>query len=142
MIPFEIMSMGVSALAGFAFKMMAVHQENKREQFKMMMQQHAVIEDSRKEARKLQNPAAAFIRRFIVITMMSILAFLVVAPALDSTLTTNIVTEIEREGFLWWGGGKQIGVTVISGMMYDDTIRSILASIIGFYFGGATVQQR
>jgi hypothetical protein len=107
-----------------------------------MMQQHAVIEDSRKEARKLQNPAAAFIRRFIVITMMSILAFLVVAPALDSTLTTDIVTEIEREGFLWWGGGKQIVVTVISGMMYDDTIRSILASIIGFYFGGATVQQR
>ena len=142
MIPFEIMSMGVSALAGFAFKMMAVHQENKREQFKMMMQQHAVIEDSRKEARKLQNPAAAFIRRFIVITMMSILAFLVVAPALDSTLTTNIVTEIEREGFLWWGGCKQIVVSFISGMMYDDTIRSILASIIGFYFGGATVQQR
>ena len=138
--PLELISMGLSAGLGFLFKLIATNQEAKREQFNMLIKREQVAEESRQSARQMQNPAAAYIRRFIVITMMSILAFIVVAPAIDPTLTTNIITEIENPGFLGIGGGKEIVIAMVSGIMYDETIRSILASIIGYYFGTSTVR--
>lgn len=138
--PIELISMGLSAAIGFLFKLIATNQAMRREQFNMMMAREKFAEASRQSARQMQNPAAAYIRRFIVITMMSILAFIVVAPAIDPSLTTNIVTEIEKPGFLGFGGGKQIVIAMVSGIMYDETIRSILASIIGYYFGTSTVR--
>lgn len=134
--------MGASATMGFVFKLLANHQENKRDEFKMMMAQHTRVEESRKNARKHQSAGSAFIRRFITITMMSLLTFLVVAPTIDPSITTNIITEIERPSFFGFGGGKEIIVTVVSGMLYDDTIRSILSSIVGYYFGSSTAQRR
>ena len=77
--------MGLSAGLGFLFKLIATNQEAKREQFNMLIKREQVAEESRQAARQMQNPAAAYIRRFIVITMMSILAFIVVAPAIDPT---------------------------------------------------------
>lgn len=132
--------MGLSAGLGFLFKLVATNQAAKREQWDYMMKKGEADEKSRDSARQMQNPAAAYIRRFIVITMMSILAFIVVAPAIDPTLTTNIITEIDNPGFLGFGGGKQIVIAMVSGIMYDETIRSILASIIGYYFGTSTVR--
>jgi hypothetical protein len=132
--------MGLSAGVGFLFKLIATNQAAKRDQFNMLIQKEKFAEESRQSARQMQNPAAAYIRRFIVITMMSILAFIVVAPAIDPTLTTNIITEIENPSFLGFGGGKQIVIAMVSGIMYDETIRSILASIIGYYFGTSTVK--
>jgi hypothetical protein len=139
-VPLELISMGLSAGVGFLFKLIATNQAAKRDQFNMLIQKEKFAEESRQSARQMQNPAAAYIRRFIVITMMSILAFIVVAPAIDPTLTTNIVTEIENPSFLGFGGGKQIVIAMVSGIMYDETIRSILASIIGYYFGTSTVR--
>jgi hypothetical protein len=138
--PLELISMGISTVIGFVFKLIAVNQAAKQAQFEFLIKKNELIEKSRESARKMQDPGAAFIRRFIVITMMSILAFIIVAPALEPSLTTNVITEIETEGFLGFGGGKQIVVTVVSGILYDETIRSILASIIGFYFGSAQVK--
>lgn len=138
--PLELISMGASALMGFLFKLISANQRAKREQFEMLMQKEKFAEESRQSARNMQNPAAAYIRRFIVITMMSILAFIVVAPAIDPTLTTNIVTEYDDPGFLGFGGGKRMMIAMVSGVMYDETIRSILASIIGYYFGTSTVR--
>lgn len=138
--PLELISMGLSAGVGFLFKLIATNQAAKRDQFNMLIQKEKFAEESRQSARQMQNPAAAYIRRFIVITMMSILAFIVVAPAIDPTLTTNIITEIENPSFLGFGGGKQIVIAMVSGIMYDETIRSILASIIGYYFGTSTVK--
>jgi hypothetical protein len=138
--PLELISMGASALMGFLFKLISANQQAKRDQFEMMMQKEKFAEESRQAARNMQNPAAAYIRRFIVITMMSILAFIVVAPAIDPTLTTNIVTEYDDPGFLGFGGGKRMMIAMVSGVMYDETIRSILASIIGYYFGTSTVK--
>jgi len=139
-VPLELISMGLSAGVGFLFKLIATNQAAKRDQFNMLIQKEKFAEESRQSARQMQNPAAAYIRRFIVITMMSILAFIVVAPAIDPTLTTNIITEIENPSFLGFGGGKQIVIAMVSGIMYDETIRSILASIIGYYFGTSTVK--
>ena len=138
--PLELISMGLSAGVGFLFKLIATNQAAKRDQFNMLIQKEKFAEESRQSARQMQNPAAAYIRRFIVITMMSILAFIVVAPAIDPTLTTNIITEIENPSFLGFGGSKQIVIAMVSGIMYDETIRSILASIIGYYFGTSTVK--
>jgi len=140
--PVELLSMGLSATVGFLFKLIATNQAAKREQFNMLIQRDKIAEETRESARRLQNPAAAYIRRFIVITMMSILAFIVVAPAIDPTLTTNVISEFNDPGFLGFGGGKKIVVTIVSGILYDETIRSILASIIGYYFGTSTVPSR
>jgi len=138
--PFELLSMGISAIVGFVFKLIATNMAANKAEKEWLIKRGEMEEKSRESARKLQNPAAAYIRRFIVITMMSILAFIVVAPAIDPSLTTNIITEIDKPSFLGFGGGKTVVVTVVSGIMYDETIRAILASIIGYYFGTSTVK--
>jgi hypothetical protein len=133
--PLELISLGLSTLVGFVFKMIAMNQQAKQAQWDFLIKKGELNEKMVDSARKMQDPGAAFIRRFIVITMMSILAFIIIAPALEPGLTTNVISEIETEGFLGFGGGKQIVVTVVNGVVYDETIRSILASIMGFYFG-------
>ncbi len=112
-----------------------MNQQAKQAQWDFLIKKGELNEKMVDSARQMQNPGAAFIRRFIVITMMSILAFIIIAPALEPSLTTNIISEIETESFLGFGGGKQIIVTVVNGVIYDETVRSILASIMGFYFG-------
>jgi hypothetical protein len=139
--PIELISMSISAVVGFVFKLIASNQEIKKQQFEMMMSQFTAVETSRENARKLQSPAASFIKRYIVISVVSLFVFVIVAPAIDPTLTTNIISEVQTSGFLGIGAGTKIVVTVISGLLYDDTLRSMLASIIGYYFGSATVRK-
>ena len=121
MIPVELITMGASAVSGFALKYMANSQENTRQLL-------AGDKESRDSARADTN--GVWVRRFIVLVAMSLLAMVMVGPAF---LDANTV--IVENGWLW------TTTTEIKGMVYDDTFRLILVSIVGFYFGTSSASK-
>ena len=116
--PIELLTMGVSTIGGFALKYMATQAQNRHEQFMDLM-------GSQKRADKVDGGEGKYVRRFIVLVMMSLLAFIVVGPAFLPGVNTVIVDE----GWLF------TTTTEVKGILYDNTIRQILVAIIGFYFG-------
>jgi hypothetical protein len=115
-IPLEVISMAASALGGFWL----THSANQAER---LHEERLAYTSSVKAARA--DSSGVIVRRFIVIVMMSLLAFIVVGPAF-----LDIDTVIVKDGWLWG-----TNVTTIDGIMYDETIRMIITSIIGYYFG-------
>ena len=116
--PVELLSLGVSSLAGFVFKYIANAQQDRHKQIMLMAR---ATESARADEK------GVWPRRFIVLVMMSLLSFIVVAPALLPGVNTVVVDQ----------GWFFTTTTEIKGIVYDATIKSILISIIGFYFGGA-----
>ena len=115
--PVELITLGVSTLGGFALKYMATQAKYRHEQFRDLMK-------SQERADKVDGGDGKYVRRFIVLVMMALLVFIVAAPAF---LDINPV--LVHEGWFW------TSTTEIKGIIYDETIRQILLSIIGFYFG-------
>lgn len=135
--------MGLSAFVGFIFKIIAVNMENKHNQHMTTLEAFGASQDSVKAAREYQEPGAVFIRRFIVITMLTLFTFIIVAPAIYPELAVNFIDEVKSTGFLGFIGGSssEMVVTTVKGLVYDETLRSILSSIVGYYFGSSTVKQ-
>ncbi len=113
----ELITMGVSTLGGFALKYMATQAQYRHEQFRDLMK-------AQDRADKVDGGQGKYVRRFIVLVMMSLLVFIVAGPAF-----LDINTILVNEGWLW------TTTTEIRGIIYDNTIREILVAIIGFYFG-------
>ena len=113
----ELITMGVSTIGGFALKYMATQAQYRHEQFRDLMK-------AQDRAEKVDGGQGKYVRRFIVLVMMSLLVFIVVGPAF-----LDINTILVSEGWLW------TTTTEIKGIIYDNTIREILVAIIGFYFG-------
>ncbi len=117
MIGVELITMGASAIGGFALKYMATQAQNRHNQMMDLM-------GSQNRANEVDNGDGKYVRRFIVLVMMGLLAYIVVAPSL---IDANAV--IVNEGWFF------TTTTEIKGIVYDDTIKQILVAIIGFYFG-------
>ena len=113
----ELITMGVSTLGGFVLKYMATQAQYRHEQFRDLMK-------AQDRAEKVDGGQGKYVRRFIVLVMMSLLVFIVAGPAF-----LDINTILVNEGWLW------TSTTEIKGIIYDNTIREILVAIIGFYFG-------
>ena len=113
----ELITMGVSTLGGFVLKYMATQAQYRHEQFRDLMK-------AQDRAEKVDGGQGKYVRRFIVLVMMSLLVFIVAGPAF-----LDINTILVNEGWLW------TTTTEIKGIIYDNTIREILVAIIGFYFG-------
>ena len=114
-IPLEIISMGASALGGFWL----THSANQAER---LHEERLAYNNSVRAAR--EDSAGVWVRRFIVLVMMSLLAFIVVGPAFIDVNTVIVEDH-------WYGKSK----LVIEGIMYDETMRMIITSIVGYYFG-------
>lgn len=113
----ELITMGVSTLGGFALKYLATQAQYRHEQFRDLMK-------AQDRAEKADGGQGKYVRRFIVLVMMSLLVFIVAGPAF-----LDINTILVNEGWFW------TTTTEIKGIIYDNTIREILVAIIGFYFG-------
>ena len=113
----ELLTMGVSTLGGFALKYMSTQAHYRHQQMLDLMK-------AQERADKVDGGQGKYVRRFIVLVMMSLLAFIVIGPAF-----LDINTVLVSEGWLW------TTTTEIKGIIYDNTIREILVAIIGFYFG-------
>jgi hypothetical protein len=118
----ELITMGVSTISGFVLKYMANSQENT---YKLLKKD----EESRNAASK--RSTGVWVRRFIVLVMMSIFSFIIIAPAFIDDLNTVIVNQ----------GWFFTSTTEIKGIIYDDTTRQILLAIIGYYFGTSSASK-
>lgn len=117
----ELLTMGGSAILGWLLKYLANQQENT---YKLLQQ-----DEKSREAAASRN--GVWVRRFIVLIMMSLFAFIIAGPAFLPGLNTVVV----NEGWLW------TTTTEIKGIMYDATTREILLAIIGYYFGSASASK-
>lgn len=123
MIPMELLSLGGGSILGFYLKYKAQQQSDLHAERMAMFKATELAHNA---------PDGIFIRRIIVLVMMAILAFIVMGPALLPEVKTILV-----EKYWFWTSTIEI-----DGIIYDSTIRSILLSIVGFYFGGSSAARR
>lgn len=142
-IPVEAISMIGSTMLGGLMKMWGQSQQDKAEQWKMMMAQNAAVQESIQSARAMQNPNAAWIRRFIVImALIGGLGIVFLAPLMNEV--TNVPIErIEGFKFLFLDFTNKVTEYVqLEGFVTPEWLPVAIMNIIGFYFGSAAMQRR
>ena len=141
-LPVEAISMLGSTALGGVMKMWSQSQADKAEQHKMMLQANQQVQESVDSARAYQNPTAAWIRRFIVVTaMLSGIGIVFMAPLLDQV--TNIPVEVTHGSkFLFGIFDSTHTVTeylTLEGWVTPEWLPVSIMNIIGFYFGSAAM---
>lgn len=141
-LPIEALSMLGSTAMGGMMKMWGQAQADKAEQHKMLLQRNAQIEKGVESARNMQNPNAAWIRRFIVVTaMLSGIGIVFLAPIMG--LNTNVPIEV-TEGFKFLFIDTTTTVTEyisLKGFVTPEWLPVAIMNIIGFYFGSAAMKR-
>lgn len=141
-LPVEAISMLGSTALGGVMKMWSQSQADKAEQHKMMLQANRQVQESVDSARAYQNPNAAWIRRFIVVTaMLSGIGIVFMAPLLNQV--TNIPVEVTHGSkFLFGIFDNTHTVTeylTLEGWVTPEWLPVSIMNIIGFYFGSAAM---
>lgn len=141
-LPIEALSMLGSTAMGGMMKMWGQAQADKAEQHKMLLQKNTQIEKGVESARNMQNPNAAWIRRFIVVTaMLSGIGIVFLAPIMG--LNTNVPIEV-TEGFKFLFIDTTTTVTEyisLKGFVTPEWLPVAIMNIIGFYFGSAAMKR-
>ena len=141
-LPVEAISMLGSTALGGVMKMWSQSQADKAEQHKMMLQANQQVQEGIDSARAYQNPNAAWIRRFIVVTaMLSGIGIVFMAPLLNQV--TNIPVEVTHGSkFLFGIFDSTHTVTeylTLEGWVTPEWLPVSIMNIIGFYFGSAAM---
>ena len=134
-LPIEALTMLLSVVGGAVMKMWSQGQSDKADQQKMLMAQFSAGQDSVESARAYQNPNAQWIRRFLVLSFMSMAMFILLAPVLGFPTVvpvevtsgfkilffdfTNVVTE--------WRS--------LEGMVTPVWLPHAIMAVVGMYFG-------
>lgn len=143
-LPVEAMSMLGSTALGGIMKMWSQSQADKAEQHKMMLQANQQVQDTVDSARAYQNPNAAWIRRFIVVTaMLSGIGIVFLAPLMGHV--TNIPMETTTGSKYLFGIIDNTRVVTeyltLDGWVTPEWLPVAIMNIIGFYFGSAAMQR-
>jgi uncharacterized membrane protein YfcA len=142
-LPIEAISMVGSTVLGGVMKMWGQAQQDKAEQFKQMMARNGQIEEGVNNARAMQNPNAAWVRRFIVImAMCGGLGIVFLAPLLGQP--TNVPVEVTSGfKFLFLDFTNTVTEYIqLEGFVTPEWLPLALTNVIGFYFGSAAMQRR
>ena len=142
-LPVEAISMIGSTVLGGVMKMWGQAQQDKAEQFKHMMARNGQIEEGVQNARNMQNPNAAWIRRFIVVmALLGGLGIVFLAPMLGQP--TNVPIEVTSGfKFLFLDFTNTVTEYIqLEGFVTPEWLPVAIINIIGFYFGSAAMQRR
>ena len=134
-LPIEAITMIISVIGGAVMKMWSQSQSDKADQQRMLMAQFSAGQESVDSARAYQNPNAQWIRRFLVLSFMSMAMFILLAPVLGFPTVvpvevtsgfkilffdfTNVVTE--------WRS--------LEGMVTPVWLPHAIMAVVGMYFG-------
>ena len=142
-LPLEAMTMMGSTVLGGVMKMWGQAQADKAEQFKQMMGRNQQIEQGVEAARQMQNPNAAWVRRFIVIaSMIGGLGIVFLAPILGHPTWVPVeVTDGFKFLFLDFTNTYTEYVQM-EGFVTPDWLPFAISNVVGFYFGSAAMQRR
>ena len=129
-------TMGGSAVLGFALTFMDNIRQDKADERKYLLDRTAVQEDSMNNAEKR---GGVWMRRFVVFILISLFAII----SLGLYEPTNIVNTIQGESYLW--GLIELAPTTevitLKGALIDDTLKTSILSIIAFLFGQDTARK-
>ncbi len=142
-LPAEILTMLVSTVGGAVMKMWSQSNADKAEQQNALIRRFSESEKSVASARAFVNPNANWIRRFLVISFMTMAGFILLAPALFET-TTHIPV-ITTEGFklLFLDFTKDVTTWVeLEGIVTPDWLGHAILSVVGMYFGQSITSRR
>ena len=142
-LPVEAISMIGSTALGGVMKMWGQAQADKAEQFKQMMARNGQIEEGVNNARQMQNPNAAWIRRFIVVmALLGGLGIVFLAPMLGQP--TNVPVEVTSGfKFLFLDFTNTVTEYIqLDGFVTPEWLPVAIMNIIGFYFGSAAMQRK
>jgi uncharacterized membrane protein YfcA len=142
-LPLEAVTMIGSTALGGLMKMWGQASQDKADQFKMMMQQNKAIEEATESARAMQNPNAAWVRRFIVVvSMLGGLGIVFAAPLLGHASFVPVeITEGFKFLFLDFTN-TYTEYKELHGFVTPEWLPLALTNVIGFYFGSAAMQRR
>jgi uncharacterized membrane protein YfcA len=142
-LPLEAITMLGSTLLGGVMTMWGQAAKDKQDQFEMMMKRNGQIEEGVQNARQMQNPNAAWIRRFIVVvSLLGGLGIVFLAPILGhSTYVPVEVTEGFKFLFLDFSNTVTKYIEM-QGFVTPDWLPFAITNIIGFYFGSAAMQRK
>jgi uncharacterized membrane protein YfcA len=142
-LPIEAVSMLGSTALGGLMKMWGQAQQDKAEQFKQMMARNDQIQQGINDARQMQNPNAAWIRRFIVVmSLIGGLGIVFLAPLLGEP--TNVPVEVTSGfKFLFLDFTNTVTEYIqLKGFVTPEWLPVAIMNIIGFYFGSAAMQRK
>ena len=141
-LPMEAVTMMGSTVGGAAMKMWSQSQADKAEQQKQLLSRMDASEKSVDAARALQNPNAQWIRRFLVISFMSMAMFILLAPLLGF----NTVVPVDvTSGFsiLFFDFKNTVTEYVsLSGMVTPAWLPHAIMAVVGMYFGQSIVARK
>ena len=134
-LPMEAVTMMGSTLGGAAMKMWSQSQADKAEQQKIMMGQFQASQDSINDARAYDTPNAQWIRRFLVISFMSMAMFILLAPLLG--FPTVVPVDIESGFSILFFDFKNTVTEFVSlnGMVTPVWLPHAIMAVVGMYFG-------
>ena len=141
--PLEIISMLASTLLGGWLKMKAQERQDMAAQHKLLIELNSQKEKFTQSARQMQNPSAAWVRRFIVISLMLMAGFILIAPAFFN-MPTNVPMESVHGFKLWfldftW---TEPGYAELTGIVTPEWLPYAILNVMGFYFGTSAVSRR
>ena len=142
-LPLEAITMMGSTVMGGVMKMWGQAQQDKADQFKMMMARNEQIEEGVQNARNMQNPNAAWVRRFIVVTaMLGGLGIVFLAPILgQSTFVPVEITSGFKFLFLDFTN-TVVEYKELYGFVTPEWLPFAISNVVGFYFGSAAMQRK
>lgn len=140
-LPLEVITMMMSTLGGAFLKMWSQSAEDKTRAHEMLLNLHTAKEDFRQSARAYQNPNAAWIRRFLVVSFMAMAGFILLAPLFG--MQTTVPVEV-TEGFKFLFLDFTTTVTeymTLDGIVTPDWLGHAILSVVGMYFGSSIVKR-
>ena len=142
-IPLEVISMLASTLLGGYMKMKADARQDERDRNMMTLKLLNKEEKSRKSAREYNTPSANWARKFIVMSIMCMAAFILIAPILFNQ-PTNVLYEATHGFKLWlfdftWTTDEW---KVLAGVVTPEWLPYAILNVLGFYFGTGAVSRR
>jgi uncharacterized membrane protein YfcA len=142
-LPLEAITMLGSTILGGVMTMWGQAAKDRQDQFEMMMKRNGQIEEGVQNARQMQNPNAAWIRRFIVVvSLLGGLGIVYLAPILGhSTYVPVEVTEGFKFLFLDFSNTVTKYIEM-QGFVTPDWLPFAITNILGYYFGSAAMQRK
>jgi len=141
-LPIEAVSMIASTALGGIMKLMGQAQADKARQNELLMRQSIQIEEQIQNARKMQNPNAAWVRRFIVVACLLLGAAIVLGAPLMKQVTNVPIEVTEGFKFLFFDfTNTKTEYLQLEGWVTPEWLPVAIMNIIGFYFGAAAMKR-
>jgi hypothetical protein len=131
----ELLAMLGGGASGFIFKLIGTMVSNQQVLTEGLIKKQKASDDSADRADKRGGPGGAWVRRFIVIT---VLFGVVVAPFLLAHSGDGVT--VASEYSKWFGLMKGVNYETLYGYVILPEIRTSIITIVSFYFGSSTVK--